>query len=244
MKKRIIDGNPTLVRQKINSIAQHFRLPVVCVLCQQYHRGDYPVCRACESLLTPIQHPCIYCSIPLIDAAFPTCGACIKKRPFFDKVFSAYLFEGPLRNLLHQFKYQQALYLRPFLVKLMMDALACPGYQPDCLIPVPLHSKRLKERGFNQAAELTKGLAGMLRRPYELTLCKKIINTLPQVGLSSKERRSNLRRSFVVQPSRHRHIALIDDLLTTGSTANEIAKRLKQQGVERVDIWCCARTGL
>lgn len=225
--------------QKI-PIITHLRLPAPCVLCHDYHRRPYAVCEPCETLLKPISNPCQYCGIALSDTLFKTCGHCIKKRPYFDRVLCAYLFREPLRTLLHDYKYQHALYLRSFLVKLMLQALPS-NYHSDCLIPVPLHRSRLKQRGFNQAAELTKLLAKKCRLPYSLTLCEKTINTPPQVGLHASARRQNLRRSFRVHPCDYQHITLIDDLITTGSTANELARRFKQQGVKQVDVWCCAR---
>lgn len=230
------------MRQKINSIAQHFRLPVVCVLCHHYHQGFHAVCDPCKNQFTAIKHPCEICSLPLTDASFAICGHCIKQRPVFDKVLTAYSFEDPLRTLLHEFKYQKGLYLRSFLIKLILDAQNKQTPVPDCLIPVPLHPQRLRQRGFNQAAELAKGLAKQSGIPCDLAICTKIINTQPQVGLNREERRKNLRLSFAVKPCSYRHIVLIDDLLTTGSTADELANLFKKQGVERVDVWCCART--
>lgn len=233
-----MDSN--IVRQKIVSIPQWLRLPAVCVLCNQYHSGVYAVCSPCTSLLLPIKHPCSICSLPLTDEKFLQCGFCIKSKPAFDRVFCHYYFEEPLRTLLHEFKYYKGLYLRTFMVKLMLDAL------PDkptlgCLVPVPLHASRIRQRGFNQAAELTKLLAKSLKIPFDLTLCKKIINTPSQVSLNRQQRHQNLKKAFTNQSSHYSHITLVDDLLTTGSTSNELAKSLKLQGVQRVDVWCLAR---
>ncbi|KTD66108.1 ComF family protein [Legionella spiritensis] len=230
------------MRQKIASITQRFRIPAVCLLCGSYHRGCYAVCRTCEGLLTRIDHPCRYCGLPLIDESFAVCGHCVKQRPAFDKVLTAYRFEGALRTLLHDYKYGQTLAIRTFLAKLMLDALPRQPYKPDCLIPVPLHLKRLRQRGFNQAVELAKLLAGQLNIPCYRTLCRKTINTPAQVGLSSQQRRKNLRHSFTIGPHNFQHVTLVDDLLTTGSTASELARQFKKQGVRRVDVWCCART--
>lgn len=217
------------------------RLPSVCVLCHQYQRKRFAVCQSCSSLLQQIGPACSYCALPLADDKFLVCGLCTKEKPAFDSTMTSYRFEEPLRTLLHEFKYQEALYLRTFLVKLMLDALPSQATQTQCLIPVPLHPKRLRQRGFNQAAELSKLLAKHLKIPCELTLCKKIINTSPQVSLNGKQRRGNLHQAFQSKPTSYQHVTLVDDLLTTGSTANELARVLKQQGVARVDLWCCAR---
>lgn len=226
--------------QKIKSITQQWRLPSVCAVCCQNHTGLFTVCSFCEQLLTPLGPACRYCRHPLVDSAFAVCGHCVKKRPDFDAVFTAYRFNSLLRCLLHDYKYRQALHLRSFLVKLMKAALP-EHYRSDCLIPVPLHARRLRQRGFNQTAELAKRLAGELMIPYSLTHCHKRINTPTQAGLSGRQRRNNLKQSFTVKPMPYAHVTLVDDLLTTGSTASELARGLKQQGVQRVDVLCCAR---
>lgn len=179
--------------------------------------------------------------MPLPDEHFPVCGICIKKKPTLDRVFSAYSFEEPLRSLIHDFKYKDAFYLRSLLVKLILDGLSPDALKTECLIPVPLHKNRLQERGFNQAAELARLLSKKTNRPYQLNLCKKTIHTKPQAGLNAKERQKNLNNAFEVKPMPYKHVTLIDDLLTTGSTANELAQLLKAQGLVQVDLWCCAR---
>lgn len=114
-------------------------------------------------------------------------------------------------------------------------------HETDCLIPVPLHAKKLRERGFNQALELTKRLSKQLKIPYDCTVSNKIKYTSAQAGLNGEERRKNLRHSFVVKPNTYKHITIIDDLVTTGSTINELARAFKKVGTIRVDVWCCAR---
>ena len=228
------------MRHKIASIAQMLRLPAICSLCQQYHLNRLAICSECNDLLTPLGPACRYCAEPLPDPAFWVCGRCIPKRPAIDAVMTAYRFEEPLRTLLHEFKYREGLHLLTFLATLMRQALPA-AYQTDCLIPVPMHPKRLRQRGFNQAAELAKYLSRQLNLPCNLNHIQKHVNTAPQAGLSSTERKQNLRHAFQAKPTRYQHVTLIDDLLTTGSTANELARVLKQQGVARVDLWCCAR---
>ncbi|WP_231950098.1 ComF family protein [Legionella lansingensis] len=217
------------------------RLPSVCIVCYRYHREPYAVCKRCITLFTRLGPACHYCAFPLLDDQFLVCGRCSRTKPNFDQTLIAYRFEEPLRTLLHDYKYNGALFLRHFLVKLMLDALPRPEIQTQCLVPVPLHPKRLRERGFNQAAELCKLLAKHLNIPCELTLCRKIHHTAPQAQLSGKERRRNLRHAFAVKPQQYKHITLVDDLLTTGSTVSELTKLFKKQGVHRVDVWCCAR---
>ncbi len=154
---------------------------------------------------------------------------------------AAYPFEEPLRSLLHEFKYQEGLYLGSFLATLIIKNIPAEALTTECLIPVPLHPKRIQQRGFNQAAELVKHLSKALKLPYGLSFCKKIINTIPQAELSAKARGNNLTEAFYSNPVPYQHVTIVDDLITTGSTINALAKTLKQQGVKCVDVWCCAR---
>jgi len=229
------------MRHKILSITQRLRLPAICALCNQYHHGKLAVCTECQKHLSPIKHACIHCALPLLDNIFLICGHCIKKKPHVDFVIAANKFEEPLRTLLHEFKYNEGLYLSSFFTSLILNAIPTEAKTTECLIPVPLHNKRLRQRGFNQTALLAKELGRALKLPYNLTYCSKIINTAPQASLNADGRKANLKNSFHVKSNKYKHITLIDDLLTTGSTVNELAKTLKQQGVSRVDVWCCAR---
>jgi len=193
--------------------------------------------------LIPLLGPsCHHCAFPLFDNAFAVCGYCIKKKPYFDTSTIAYSFEEPLRSLLHRFKYHNELYLGPFLSQLILNAWRHMPTYPQCLIPVPMHRQKIKSRGFNQTAILTRIIAKRLQIPYDLYFCKKIINTQPQAQLDGTKRRNNLQGAFTVCTLPYTHVALIDDLLTTGNTANELAHTLKKSGVERVELWCCART--
>jgi ComF family protein len=152
------------------------------------------------------------------------------------------VFEEPLRTLLHEFKYKKGLYLGPFIAQLMMQKIPLMDLEKTCLIPVPIHPQRLKERGYNQAVVLTQLLAKKLGYTYDLSRCQKKRNTPPQAGLDKKARQKNLRHAFETKPIHYPHVVLIDDLMTTGSTANELACTLKAVGVHQVDVWCCART--
>ncbi|MGQ3888915.1 ComF family protein [Legionella sp. CNM-1927-20] len=230
--------------QKLASISRILRLTAVCVLCNQYHREQLAICNPCLELFIPLKYACSICRVPLLSDSILQCGYCIKQKPDYDQVLTAYAFEEPLRTLIHQFKYHQALYLRVLLTKFMLDALPCQSYRPDCFIPIPLHPKRLYSRGFNQSVILAKLLSNYLSVPVDLTLLHKTINTPPQATLSRKQRHQNLKASFTTKSSRYQHITIIDDLITTGNTANEVAKLLKRQHVQRVDVWCIARASI
>jgi ComF family protein len=230
------------MRHKLLSIAQSIRLPSICILCNQVHKNTLAVCSHCIALITPLGPSCQHCAYPLYDDSHLICGYCIKKPPHFDNAIIAYRFEEPLRSLLHRFKYHAGLYLGPFLGQLILNAWQKRPSQPQCLIPVPMHPKKLKIRGFNQSAILVQFLAKKLNLPYDLKCCQKIINTSPQAQLDGDKRAQNIRNAFHIKPLPYSHVAIIDDLLTTGCTANELAKMLKNAGVKQVDVWCCART--
>lgn len=230
------------MRHKIAIISQQLRLPAICVFCGQYHHDRIAICFSCIQLFSLIGPACYHCALPLPDENFLVCGHCCKKKPYIDQAIAAYHFEEPLRTLLHEFKYHEGLYLCSFLATLITTAIPPEALKTQCLLPVPMHRKRLQQRGFNQAAELVKQLGRQLKIHYDLSHCKKIINTAPQAGLNAAQRQRNLRDAFEIQPLPYDHVTLVDDLLTTGSTVNELAKILKQQGVSRVDVWCCART--
>ncbi len=230
------------MRLKLLSIAQSLRLPTVCILCKQFHTHPHAVCNECIALLPALGPSCSVCAHPLVETTYFVCGNCIKKPPHFDKTITAYQFVDPLRSLLHRFKYEKALYLGSFFAQLILNAyLNSNEGMPQCLIPVPMHRKKIHTRGFNQSIILTRFLARKLNIPYDLSACQKITHTASQAYLNKAHRTNNLNKVFRVNPLPYTHIALIDDLLTTGATANELAKQCKKAGAEQIDIWCCAR---
>jgi ComF family protein len=116
---------------------------------------------------------------------------------------------------------------------------------PSLIIPVPLHPKRLRERGFNQALEIAKPISKKLKIPIDKKSCYRIRHTAAQSGLSQSDRLKNLANAFEMKkPLIAKHIALIDDVMTTGQTLMELANLLYKNGVEKIDIWCCAKTFL
>ena len=163
--------------------------------------------------------------------------------PFIDHVLTGYRFNDALRYILHQFKYQEGLYLTAFLAHLMQQARPI-HYTTQCLIPVPMHPNKLRQRGYNQALLLAKKLGRQLHIPVDNFSCAKIIDAPHQAGLTARMRAKNLQHAFRTKPLHLQHVTLIDDLITTGATANELAKTLKHAGIKRVDLWCCAKVCL
>ena len=232
------------ISDKINSIPHLLRLKTPCALCRRLHKGKFPVCTFCQNTLIPLGPACTHCATPLFETKSHICGHCIKKKPALDHVFAAYRFEEPLRTLLHDFKYREHLHLDKFLISLMQKSHAAEPYLTECLMPVPSHKKRLQKRGFNHTVILAKHLAKHIQRPCLTSHIKKIVDTPSQARLDAPARHRNIQNTFQIKALPYKHITLIDDLITTGSTANELALQLKAQGVRRVDLWCIAKTCL
>lgn len=170
------------------------------------------------------------------------CGTCLTKAPAFDSSQSVYIYEGPVRYLVRQLKYHNKLACARLMGQMMADRLAQLDPKPELLIPVPLHRSRYRQRGFNQATEIAKPIAVRLNTAINLKACIRIRNTTPQFDLPAKQRRKNLTKAFALKnPVSARHVAIIDDVVTTGTTVNELAKLLRKSGVERIDVWSFAR---
>ncbi len=220
-----------------------FSFTTHCVLCNTRHRGSYAVCALCMDELPRLEPTCRTCSQRVPHAAVLRCYACQQNEPAIDHILCAHRFSTPLRHLLHAFKYHEALYLAPCFAALMQQALPI-HYNTECLIPIPMHSRQLKQRGFNQTQLLAKSLARRIQRPVKAFYCDKIRQTARQAGLSALARQHNLAHAFVARAMPFQHVTLVDDLITTGATANELARTLKRRGVTRVDLWCCAKAVL
>ena len=114
---------------------------------------------------------------------------------------------------------------------------------PECVIPIPLHTQRLRERGFNQSLEIAQLITKTLNIPLDYSLCKRNKATPFQSGLTAKQRKLNLKNAFsITKPHQYKHVAIFDDVVTTGTTVNELAKQLKKSGVEIVEVWAITRT--
>jgi ComF family protein len=152
------------------------------------------------------------------------------------------MFQDAMRYLIHGLKFQHRYQNARLLGALLADSLQTCGPLPELIIPIPLHPARYRERGFNQAIEIGRTLAKQLQLPLELSACRRRRDTPHQTGLTAKQRRKNLRNAFTLhKPLSASHVAILDDVMTSGTTANELAKALRKAGVSRIDVWVCAR---
>lgn len=222
-------------------------MPPICVLCgdvgAHLSSGVRDLCLACQKSLPWAESQCARCALPLSATAIEAlCGRCQTEPPAFEVCLSPFQYHAPLDHLLLGLKFNGRLAQARLLGELMADWLgSVVDSPPDQLIPVPLHADRLRERGFNQAVELARPIAKHFGMSLNLSGVSRILATPPQSDLSRKQRLKNIRGAFeVVQPVQG-HVVIIDDVMTTGSTADELAKALLRAGAERVDVWVCAR---
>lgn len=170
------------------------------------------------------------------------CGRCLSRQPAFDETYAPFIHQGPIRHLISTLKFGANHKNARLLGMLLTDHLRQTAEQPELILPVPLHKSRYRERGFNQAIEIGRTVAKELQIQLDITSCMRHRDTPHQTQLSAKKRQKNLKNAFsIVKPLHARHIAILDDVMTTGSTVHELAYVLKKAGVNRVDVWVCAR---
>ena len=170
------------------------------------------------------------------------CGRCLRKSPSFDETHAPFLYDDSLRYLITQLKFHRHYKHARLLGTLLARYLAETAELPECIIPVPLHRNRYRQRGFNQAIEIARHLSSQLSIPLLLNACIRDRDTAHQTELPAKQRLKNMRRAFsAAKPLAYQHVAIVDDVMTTGATIGALAIELKRQGVNRVDVWVCAR---
>ncbi len=170
------------------------------------------------------------------------CGKCYKKRGPFASVRSVAIYDGILREAIHRFKYNGKTSLAAVFGEMMKASIADHDY--DTIVPVPLHRKRLKERGFNQSLLLAKSVAKGLDLPVDYLHLKRVRETSPQVGLTVVEREGNVKGVFRIEGTPFfaaKNVLLIDDVITTGATVAECSRVLKEAGCKRIDVLTLAR---
>lgn len=221
-------------------------LPGTCLLCGMKTHRRLDLCHFCESDLPWIRHACIRCALPL-----PThqsiCGECQTKSPAWHHLMCPFSYSPPVDYLIHQLKYRHNLVAGQVMGSLLaMHVKLQYGSKsplPEFIIPVPLHRNRLKERGYNQALELANHISDLLLVPLDTRVCRRIRDTSAQQSLMRSDRKTNIKGAFSLDKNVSGcHIALVDDVVTTGSTINEISQLLMEAGTRTIDVFCVART--
>ena len=218
-------------------------LPMQCLLCGQPCR-EICICRPCVEGLPGNPNACHTCGLPQESSRDSVCGACLARRPAFDRVHAPLLYEFPVDRLIHLLKFRRNLAAGRALALIMMEHLpTADGSPPPILVPVPLHWSRSLGRGYNQSTELGWHIARWTG--FKLTDGKLVRRrrTRAQAGLDAESRRRNLRKAFRWNgpPLKGMKVVLIDDVMTTGTTARECARVLRKAGAESVEAWVAAR---
>ena len=224
--------------------------PGVCVLCRSWHAQ--PLCGACLERFAPRRPRCATCARrTALDVA--SCGDCLGQTSAFERCITGVDYGAPWDRLITAFKFHGQVELAGALALAIERALthgaASDSTQATLLVPVPLSRERLRERGYNQAWELARRLARRLRIDALATALQRGRDTAHQIGMTRREREHNLRDAFWVEPwaraaLQGRHVALVDDVLTSGATAHAAALALRHAAAARVDVWVVARTPL
>lgn len=224
------------------NFAHRVLFPPRCVLCEAPGFDGQDICAGCLDDLPLVDASCRRCALPLPAAnGVSLCGSCLDNPPAFDRTLALCTYAPPVDFMIQQLKFSGELHFAPVLGGLLANQFAtCMA--PDTVLPVPLHLSRLRERGFNQAVELARPLARGLRVPLDTRSCRRTRATAAQSGMSRTGRQTNIRQAFeIVRPFRASRVALIDDVMTTGSTVNELARVLKRNGAQEVTVVVVAR---
>jgi competence protein ComFC len=228
-----------------------FFLPPQCYCCGDFlDEGQRGFCPDCLSRVRWIVPPfCTVCGIPFLspEAENHPCGMCLKKERYFTEARALGHYEGALQEAIRRWKYEGKVHLAPLLGQWMAERFYdhWASSRFDLLLPVPLHLERLRERGFNQALLLVKEISRRTGIPYGKRILRKDRPTSPQAGLSGLKREKEVKGVFSVvagEEMKDKSILLVDDVYTTGATANECSRVLLVAGAQRVDVLTLART--
>lgn len=223
--------------------------PPTCILCGAAGDDGLDLCAGCRDDLPGIAPCCTRCALPLPAEIGGNgnpilCGACQRQAPPFAHCHAAFRYQGALPSMIGGLKFRGRLNLLRLAGLLLAASLRDSGAAlPDAIVPVPLHRQRLRQRGYNQALELARVVGRELGVPVDDHCCERLIATRPQTELEQKARHKNLRGAFrATVDMQGRHIAILDDVVTTASTVSELTRVLQRAGCRRVDAWTVART--
>lgn len=222
-----------------------------CLLCHGLTHPKQDLCTACRRNLPWNQHHCERCAEPWPTPFRGLCQPCTLDEPFFDQCFAPFRYDFPIDQLILQGKGGKRAELLFALARLMSEAVRLQNLAlPDAIVPVPMHRQKQIKRGYNQAGVLAQLIGRRLGIPVHHDLLLKVREPGDQKTLSRSGRQHNISRAFRVQRDKLKasqpaleHVVLLDDVITTGSTINQLSKQLRSSGIERVDGWALARTG-
>jgi len=217
-----------------------------CILCGQLTHTTASLCPECTTELPYNKQCCSCCSIPLDQKTQKKllCGACQKQPLSYQYSQIPLIYKKPINRFIQNFKFNNDFVTGKILCDIFESRLPnVSKIKPQALVPVPLHPSRIRLRGYNQALWLANRLSKFTGIKVDNNLIKRIKKTSPQQELKSKQRRTNLKDAFQLNKTIHyKSIAIIDDVVTTGTTVSEIAKLFKKEGVAQIEVWALART--
>jgi ComF family protein len=227
---------------------QRLLWPSTCVLCRISAATNRDLCAPCEGDLPLNPCCCTLCAQPLFAerGIEHLCGMCLRERPRFDTSFVPFRYSYPLDRMIQRLKYAGELPIGRLLGDLFAQRLKTERSEtlPEVIIPVPLAARRFRSRGYNQASELGRRIAKHCGIELRADVVERTRETLEQAALARAQRRKNVRGAFeVIAPLPYSHVAVLDDVVTTGSTVNELAKVLRKAGAKRIEVWAIARAG-
>lgn len=229
---------------KCINFIQVYLLPQSCLMCHQPTHHPHALCADCQLQLPFNTHCCRSCAVPLMDSDQQLCASCQIKKPAFHHAHIPLHYSQPVSQWIQRFKFNNDLTRGKILADLFCDSLNKSDIeQIDALIPVPLHPSRTRQRGYNQALWLARQISSYAKIPVDHKLVQRACNTPPQTKLNYHQRQKNLQGAFQLsRKCTYTSVAIIDDVVTTGSTVNEVARLLTDNGIETAHIWAIART--
>lgn len=223
-------------------------IPGRCWLCHlSLACPSWGICSRCTALFSPPSSVCPQCGLPALSERL-SCGRCLLQPPLWDRIIYVADYQPPLRSLIHDLKFNGMPSLAPALARLLLLSILHSRREHqlplvDIVLSVPLHHRRALRRGYNQSALIANSLAHWLDCRIKNKAVRRIQARSAQHQLSARQRQFNLKDAFRVEiPVAGLHIAIVDDVVTTGSTVAEIARLLKKQGAATVQVWCLCRT--
>lgn len=246
-----MDGRATGKLARLYQCLQRIPLPGTCILCGYSLLSPLSLCKDCRQELPWLHDVCQCCGIPLPPThpdPMPVCGACLAAPPPYGSCRCLFAYRAPVNGLIARFKFDGDLATGKVLGRLLQERFLSSYQQqtgPDLLVPVPLHDRRLRQRGFNQALELARPIARVSGIPLCTVALTRLRQTPAQSSLDRDARRQNLAGVFgyrrPIPASLPAHVAIIDDVVTTGATVAELSRLLWAQGARRIDVWAVAR---
>ncbi len=233
----------TLMELKVNSAKR----AGACVACLSPNAIN-GLCTPCQDDLPMNRWSCRCCALPLPFAADgQLCGECLSEPPPYDYSVIPWRYQYPVDSMIGRYKYQhQRQFARPLIEGLSqrlaagLDSGQLP--RPDCLLPAPMHPSRRRKRGFNQAQDIAEQLGQQLNLPVATGLVRRSRKVRSQRELNRRERQANLKGVFELRALPARSVAIVDDVVTTGATAQALATLLMDAGTQQVQVWALART--